>query len=108
MTELAWLAPVAAAALTALAAVIVATINRRRARADPADQLNTFITQIQADRAAGREQLAAMASIASQFMAESVADRQHSTAMEAWGVAMNAWILDGMPNPPGQPPQPTR
>lgn len=108
MPEVAWLIPLAVAGLTALAAVAVAAINKRRARPDPADQMNTFIAQVQDDRQKGREQLATMTAIASQFMGESVRDRAHSTAMDAWAVAVNAWIDDGMPNPPGQPLRPIR
>lgn len=103
-----WGVPLATALLGALTAIVVAAINKRRARADPAERLNTFIGQIQTDRAAGREQLATMTNIATQFMAESVTERNHSTAVEQWAHAVEAWISDGMPDPPGQPLRPTR
>lgn len=103
-----WWIPVATALLGALTAVAVAAINKRRPRADPADKLNTFVDQIQDDRREGREQLATMTGIATQFMGEAVTERAHSTALDDWGRQVDNWIRNGMPDPPGQPLRPTR
>lgn len=106
-----WVPILGAPITTALGAIAVAVVNKKRERADPLDQATKLMGQLQSDREADRKESREMRTELRDGLAE--ANNKIDGLYEqvgqwrGYGTAWELWHADGMPNPPGPPKRPT-